>query len=148
MRIFVDGDGSPVKLETVKIANKFGIPVTIVTSVDHYTTKDYGAEMVYVDKGSDLADYKIVALTQAGDIVITQDYGLASLLLAKQVTVLHHLGTQYTSENIDQLLEQRFFSSKLRKAGHHTKGPKAYTEQDRLNFSRQLEELLTKQVSS
>lgn len=145
MKIFIDGDGSPVKEATIKIAEEQHLAVVIVTSVDHYTRKEYPefVSFVYVDKGSDAADYKIVSLIQAGDILVTQDYGLASLVLGKKVRVLHQWGKEYTESNIDSMLEQRYHSAKLRKAGMRTKGPKAFTEEDRQNFCDQLRKILT-----
>jgi uncharacterized protein YaiI (UPF0178 family) len=136
MKIFIDGDGSPVKDSAVEIAANNGIAVVIVTSIDHYSLKEYPANVsfVYVDKGADAADYKIVQLIKKDDILITQDYGLASLVLPKGVTVLHQSGDQYTAENIDNLLEQRHFGAKIRKSGGRTKGPKAFTQADREAF--------------
>lgn len=149
MRLVIDGDGSPVKDTTIAIAEKFQLPVLIVTSIDHYSTKEYPAAVtfVYVDRGQDSADFKIVSLLQPEDILITQDYGLASLTLAKAKYVLHQSGMVYTSHNIDSLLEQRFFSSKLRQAHKKTKGPKAYTENDRQKFSEELTRLIQSEKS-
>lgn len=115
MKIFVDGDGSPVKETVIEVAVEKALDVVIVTSVDHYSLKDYpeNVSFVYVDKGADAADFKIVQLIKKGDLLITQDYGLASLVLPKGVSVLHQLGYQYTKENIDGLLEQRYFSTKF-----------------------------------
>ncbi|KAF1299492.1 hypothetical protein BAU15_02290 [Enterococcus sp. JM4C] len=148
MKLFIDGDGSPVKEETIELARKYQLPVVIVTSVDHYTTKEYPdfVTFVYVDKGADSADYRIVGLTKPGDVLVTQDYGLASLVLSKGVRVIHQLGKEYTSDNIETMLEQRYFSAKLRKAGQRTKGPKAFTSEDRERFEESLEAIIRKQV--
>ena len=110
MKIFVDGDGSPVKETVIEVAVEKALDVVIVTSVDHYSLKDYpeNVSFVYVDKGADAADFKIVQLIKKGDLLITQDYGLASLVLPKGVSVLHQLGYQYTKENIDGLLVAKF----------------------------------------
>lgn len=137
MRFIIDGDGSPVKNEVIQLARQFQLPVVIVTSVDHFTNKDYPAHVsfIYVDKGADRADYRIVKEIQPGDWVITQDYGLASLVLGKQARVFHHSGKEYTAANIDELLTQRFMGAQLRKAGKRTKGPKPFTAQDREQFT-------------
>jgi uncharacterized protein YaiI (UPF0178 family) len=144
MKLFVDGDGSPVKDTVIEVAKQWKLPVVIVTSLDHYSTKDYpeNVAFVYVDKGADAADYKIVQLIRNGDLLVTQDYGLASLVLPKGVVVLHHLGYEYTAEKIDGLLEQRYFSAKVRKQGERTKGPKPFTDEDRRQFRQQLEQKL------
>ena len=122
MKIFVDGDGSPVKETVIEVAVEKALDVVIVTSVDHYSLKDYpeNVSFVYVDKGADAADFKIVQLIKKGVLLITQDYGLASLVLPKGVSVLHQLGYQYTKENIDGLLEQRYFSGQIRRKGGRT----------------------------
>lgn len=140
MRIVIDGDGSPVKEDVIEIAQAYQLDVMIVTSVDHYTTKVYSSyvQFVYVDQGADSADYKIVGLIRKGDILVTQDYGLASLVLPKGVRVFHQTGKEFTSTTIDGLLEQRYQSSKLRKAGLRTKGPKPFTPQDHQNFRQAL----------
>ena len=136
MRLLIDGDGSPVKNEVIALGAKYHLPVMIVTSVDHYTKKEFPAhaQFIYVDKGSDRADYEIVKEIQAGDFLVTQDYGLASLVLPKSARVFHHNGTEYLKETIDFLLGQRYLGAQMRKAGKRTKGPKPFTKEDRLHF--------------
>lgn len=149
MRLFVDGDGSPVKDDVIRIAQRYGLEVVIVTSVDHYTTKEYPAnvQLVYVDRGADSADYKIVGLIREKDILVTQDYGLASLVLPKGVRVLHQTGKEFDESNIGTLLEQRYYSGKLRKAGMRTKGPKAFTEKDHMTFSQALKTAIEQELA-
>lgn len=144
MRIFIDGDGSPVKNITIEVAQKNQLEVIIVTSLDHYTRKEFPKHVsfVYVDKGIDAADYKIVQLINKGDLLITQDYGLASLVLPKNVRVLNQLGYEYTADNMDQLLEQRYVSSKIRKSGGRTKGPKPFSKEDEQIFKKSLIKIL------
>lgn len=148
MKIFVDGDGSPVKETVIEVAVEKALDVVIVTSVDHYSLKDYpeNVSFVYVDKGADAADFKIVQLIKKGDFLITQDYGLASLVLPKGVSVLHQLGYQYKKENIDGLLEQRYFSGQIRRKGGRTKGPKPFTDKDRTTFKQALIELVERSL--
>lgn len=148
MKIFIDGDGSPVKDTAISVAQMYEIEVVIVTSIDHYSLKEYpkNVSFTYVDKGADAADYKIVQLIKSGDILVTQDYGLASLVLPKGVRVLHQRGSEYTAETIDGLLEQRYFSAKVRKSGGRTKGPKPFTQIDRDVFRQKLITLLEEVV--
>lgn len=147
MRLIIDGDGSPVKNEVIQLGQQFGLRVVIVTSVDHFTNKKYPdhVDFIYVDKGADRADYRIVKEIQPGDWVITQDYGLASLVLGKQARVFHHSGKEYTPANIDELLTQRFMGAQLRKAGKRTKGPKPFTALDRQHFIRVLLEAINQE---
>lgn len=136
MKIYVDADACPVKDIVITEGTKAEIPVILVTSFSHFSTTEQpsGVETIYVDSGADAADYRIMKLVERGDIIITQDYGLASLGLAKGCTVLHHKGFTYTNENIDQLLQTRYLSAMARKGGKRTKGPKPFTSEDRENF--------------
>lgn len=140
MRLIIDGDGSPVKNEVIELGERFRLPVVIVTSVDHYTRKEFPefVSFIYVDKGADRADYQIVKEIKATDLLITQDYGLASLVLPKKARVFHHSGKEYLLETIDTLLGQRYIGAQMRKAGKRTKGPKPFTEADRKQFKEQL----------
>ena len=91
-------------------------------------------DAVYVDNGAEAADYRIMRLIKKDDVLVTQDYGLASLALAKGAIVLHQTGFRYSTENIDQLLQSRYLSAMQRKSGKRTKGPKAFTNEDREKF--------------
>ncbi|MBO0442333.1 YaiI/YqxD family protein [Vagococcus fluvialis] len=144
MRLIIDGDGSPVKNEIIELGKEFSLPVVIVTSIDHFTTKDYPdfIEFIYVDKGADGADYRIVKEIREGDLIFTQDYGLASLLLSKNVRIFHHNGKEYLKETIDSLLTQRYIGAQMRKAGKRTKGPKAFTKEDRLFFKETIRKMI------
>lgn len=145
MRLIIDGDGSPVKEEVIQLAKLFQLEVLIVTSIAHYTMKEYPkfVSLIYVEKGADRADFEIVKQVAAQDWVITQDYGLASLLLPKGIRVFHHSGKEYLAETIDLLLMQRFESAQLRKQKKRVKGPRPFTQEDRENFYQQLHSELT-----
>ncbi|MBO0959631.1 YaiI/YqxD family protein [Neobacillus sp. MM2021_6] len=136
MKIYVDADACPVKDIVILEGTKADIPVILVTSFSHFSSAEQpaGVETIYVDDGADAADYRIMRLVEKGDIMVTQDYGLASLGLAKGCVVLHHKGFIYTNENIDQLLQTRYFSAMARKGGKRTKGPKPFTAEDREQF--------------
>jgi uncharacterized protein YaiI (UPF0178 family) len=101
-----------------------------------------GAETIVIDKGADSADFALVNRTHQGDIVITQDYGLASMCLAKGARVLHQDGWEYTIYNIDALLLQRHESRKYRASGGRTKGPKKRTNAQDQAFCAAFEKLL------
>lgn len=137
MKIYVDADACPVKETIISIASNYQIPVVLVKSFAHFShaKEQLEVETIYVDTGAEAADYRIMQLAQKGDIIITQDYGLASLGLAKGCTVLHHKGFAYTNDNIDQLLQTRYASAIARKSGKRTKGPKAFTADDVKKFS-------------
>ncbi|ULT57603.1 YaiI/YqxD family protein [Neobacillus drentensis] len=145
MKIYVDADACPVKDVVISEGRKVNIPVILVTSFSHFSNAEQpsGVETIYVDSGADAADYRIMKLAEAGDIIITQDYGLASLGLAKGNIVLHHKGFRYTNENIDQLLQTRYFSAMARKSGKRTKGPKPFTAEDREQFRMLFKEVIS-----
>ena|SRR5690625_2229258 len=144
MKIYIDADASPVQKEVIAIANTYNISVVLVKSFSHFSHEELPShvETIYVDKGADVADFEIIKLATKKDIVITQDYGLASLCLGKECIVLHHKGFQYTNENIDRLLSSRHTSAKARRSGYRTKGPKPYTEEDREKFSHLLHQMI------
>ena len=144
MKVYVDADACPVKDIIIFEATSAGLPVILVTSFSHFSNAEQpsGVEIIYVDSGADAADYRIMKLAASGDIIVTQDYGLASLGLAKGCLVLHHKGFRYTNENIDQLLQTRYLSAMARKSGKRTKGPKPLTEEDREQFRKLFKYLL------
>ncbi|GGB00803.1 YaiI/YqxD family protein [Macrococcus hajekii] len=145
--LIVDADACPVIDEIIDIAGQYQLNVILVRNFNHFTSRQYPSFVTldYVDDGFDSADYRIVQLASKQDIVITQDYGLASLLLNKQVTVLHHTGSIYSQDNIEYLLMVRHSSQQMRRARHKTKGPKALTEADRQHFCQQLEKTIRNQ---
>ena len=130
MKIYIDADGCPVVRNTLKIAKKYGIACVILCDTAHRIEHE-GAETIVVSQGADSVDFRLVNLIGRGDVVITQDYGLAAMCLGKQAIVLHQDGKQYTEENISGLLEFRAISKKIRRSGGRTKGmPKRTAQQD------------------
>lgn len=144
LKIFIDADACPVQNEVITLAKTYNKEVIIVKSFSHFSHEELPdfVETVYVDKGAEMADMKIMQLTTKNDIVITQDYGLAALCMGKGCRVLHHKGFEYTTENIDRLLTMRHAGQMARKAGQKTKGPKALTEKDKGKFKELLAHFL------
>src|SRR5699024_9441528 len=97
-----------------------------------------GVQTIYVDPDTDAEDYIIIQLAEQGDIIITQDYGLVSLGLAKECEVLYHKGIRYTNKSINLMLHMRHISAKARRSGKQTKGPKPFTDQDHEAFQQLL----------
>jgi len=145
MKIYVDADACPVKDIIIEEAVVFNLPVIMVTSISHFsrTENPKGVETIYVDSGADAADYRIMKLVTKNDMIVTQDYGLASLGLAKGCTVVHHKGFVYTNDNIDQLLQTRYLSAMARKSGKRTKGPKPFTTEDKEKFRELFKQLIS-----
>ncbi len=141
MRILIDADGCPVVDLTVKLAKKYGIECTILCDTSHEFDRD-GAKTVVVEKGADSVDFKIVNLVGEGDIVVTQDYGLAAMCLARKAIPISQNGLVYTDKNIDQLLFTRYVSKKIRNAGGRMKGPSKRTPEQDKAFEAALERLI------
>ena len=126
MKLLIDADGCPVVNIAVKLSKEAGIPCMILCDTAHEFHRD-GAETLVFDKGADSVDFALVRRIESGDIVITQDYGLASMCLARRARVLHQDGWEYTADNIDALLFQRHAARKHRASGGRFKGPKKRT---------------------
>ena len=148
MKIIVDADASPVKNEIITLAKPYQLEVVLVSSIAHYSYEMYPdfVKIVYVEKGADMADFKIVQLAKEGDIIVTQDYGLASLLLPKKCLVVHHNGCEYTSHNIERLLQERHLGALRRKSGERTKGPKPFSAEKREHFVIFFKEFLAQNI--
>ena len=130
MRIMIDGDGCPVVDIAVKFAVEYNIECFIFCDTSHVFEKK-GATTVTCSKGADSVDFALVNQIQKGDIVITQDYGLAAMSLARNAVTINQNGGEYTKDNIDGMLLTRHTSQKIRKAGGRIKGqPKRTKEQD------------------
>lgn len=150
MQILVDADACPVKEIILDCAKQCQVMVHMVCDVTHILS--YPQEFVKittVDKGADSADLYIANLAVAGDIGVTSDYGLATLLLAKGCIVLHPNGFRYTNENIDRMLFERHISREMRKK-HKGRGghiPKRTAEADTA-FQKLLLHILQKQTEN
>ena len=121
MNILIDADGCPVVDLTLQIAKQFGVPVIILRDTSHQIERE-GAQTMVFDKGIDSVDFALVNRVKPGDVVVTQDYGLASMCLAKCARVLNQNGLRYTADNMDTLLLRRYENKKLLRAGKHPKG--------------------------
>lgn len=145
MTVLIDADGCPVVDIAVRLCRRYHFPCLLLCDTAHEFHRD-GADTLIFDKGADSVDYALVNRVQPGDIVITQDYGLASMCLARSARILHQDGWEYTQDNIDALLLVRHDSRKLRASGGRTKGPKKRTSEQNMAFEQALEQLLQTSV--
>ena len=141
MAVLIDADGCPVVDIAVKLCCNYQIPCLLLCDTAHQLQRP-GAETLVFDKGSDSVDYALVRRVAPGDTVITQDYGLASMCLARSARVLHQDGWEYTNDNIEALLFQRHAARKHRAAGGRTKGPSKRKESQDAAFAAALEAIL------
>ncbi len=121
MKILVDADACPVIDQIIKVSKEATIEVHLFADRNHQFN-DVDAQIHYVDQGSDFADFALVNEVNVGDVVVTADYGLAAMVLAKKGRVMSHNGREITSDNIDQHLNARHIHRQERKKGH--RGPR------------------------
>lgn len=145
MKIFVDADACPVKQLITELAMQNKVEVIMVSSSAHfspYTTPEAHVQYVMVDAAQQSADLYIVNHIHKGDVVVTQDYGLAAMAVAKQTYAVHHSGFEFTDHNLDELMFRRHLSAKIRRAGGKTKGPRAFSVEDLKRFKELLASIL------
>lgn len=141
MKILIDADGCPVVDLTVRMAKQKQVDCLIFCDTAHVFEKD-GAVTITVSKGADSVDFALVNRVSPGDLVVTQDYGLAAMCLSKQALVLNQDGLEYTAENIDALLLARHTAQRIRSAGGRLKGPKKRTDAQNQRFEAGLRTVL------
>ena len=143
MQIYVDADACPVVSIVEETAKKYKIPVTLLCDTNHVLHSDY-SDVVVVGAGADAVDYKLISICHSGDIVVSQDYGVAAMALGKGAYAIHQSGKWYTDDNIDQMLMERHLNKKARRSSHknHIKGPKKRTEEDDERFAQSFEKLI------
>ncbi|OXM86097.1 YaiI/YqxD family protein [Paenibacillus rigui] len=142
LKIIVDADACPVKSEIVTVAASFQAEVLMVASFDHRLQPMEGVQTVQVDRSDQSVDLYIVNRIAPGDVLITQDFGLAALALGKKAIALSNRGQEYTNRTIDFLLDRRHEQAKQRRGGKHSKGPKPFTDEDRQFFLQSLTKVL------
>lgn len=145
MKIFVDADACPVVNIVEKIGKKYEVPVTLLCDTNHVLYSDF-SEVIVVGAGADAVDYKLISLCKKGDIVVSQDYGVAAMALGKGAFAIHQSGKWYTDENIDRMLMERHIAKKERrsKSKHHLKGPGRRTKEDDERFEQSFAKLVGK----
>ena len=143
MQIFVDADACPVVGIVEKVAKEHSIPVTLLCDTNHVLSSDY-SEVIVVGAGADAVDYKLINMCHKGDIVVSQDYGVAAMALVKGAYAIHQSGTWYTDENIDRMLMERHLNKKARRASHknHISGPRKRTDADDEYFAQSFEKMI------
>ncbi len=147
MRILVDSDACPVKDLIWQEAVTRNIPVIWIVSTAHITDFPQPSQVVTVDSGPEAVDLALVNRVVTGDLVVTQDYGLAALCLQKKAKALSCRGREYRGEDMDRLLTERYIGSKIRRAGGRTRGPAPMKAADRERFSAVLQDMLDRMIS-
>lgn len=143
MHIWVDADACPVVALVERAAKRRNLPVTLLCDTNHVLSSDY-SQVIVIGARADAVDFALVNRCCKGDLVVTQDYGVAAMALGKGAYGIHQSGKWYTQDNIGGLLMDRHLAQKARRASgkHHLKGPRKRTPEDDANFAASLERLL------
>ena len=141
MKILVDADACPVKEIIVRLAKQRSIPVTMLIDTSHQLNDGYST-VITVDKQTDSVDFALMGLLAREDVVVTQDFGLAAMVLGKGACAVNQNGLIYTDNNIDKLLMERHIGAKVRRSGSRTKGPAKRTKEDNNRFEAAFSEML------
>lgn len=149
MQVLVDADACPVYTIAENIAKNYNVPCILLCDTNHIIESDY-SEVRTIGAGKDAVDMALLNICGAGDVVVTQDYGLASLALAKRAYVINQFGMEYTDDNIDKLLFERHLAAKERNKGKKAKVGKIKkrTSSDDGKFSKAFDSLLSSIVES
>jgi len=141
MKILVDADACPKKVLQLcmELGTKYAVEVWTVASFNHNIISDHH---IVVGDNDQETDIKVLNLTEAGDVIVTQDWGLAAMALGKKARCISPAGREFSNENIEFLLEEREVKAKLRRSGGRTKGPNKRTMQEDIWFQERLESIL------
>lgn len=144
--IYVDADACPVKDETVKVAERHGAPVILVSNSGMRPTGHPLVSQIVVAEGADAADDWIAERIGVGDICVTQDIPLAKRCLEATAAAIGPGGRLFTTEGIGMAMAMRDLSQHLRETGTMTPGGRGFTREDRSRFLNELENLVRKQA--
>lgn len=147
MKILVDADACPVVRIVEKIAKEKNIECILLCDTNHVLDSDY-SQIKIIGAGADAVDYALINICQKGDVVVSQDYGVAAMALGKGAFAIHQSGKWYTNENIDQMLMERHMAKKARmsKKKHHLKGPSKRTDEDDKRFEESFIRLIERAI--
>lgn len=148
MRVLIDADGCPVTRIAVRVAAEYDVSCVVFCDMAHeFRELGSSVEVVTVSTGADSADFALVNRAERGDVVVTQDFGLAAMCMARGAVPLDQNGRIYSDDNIGLLLEQRNIAKRLRRGGARLKGPKPRRDSQDAAFERALRSLLSSTVT-
>ena len=141
MRILIDGDACPVLAETEEVVSEFNCELIIYTDLSHNIKSEIG-QVIYLERANQSVDMVLYNNCRKGDLVITQDYGLAALVLGKKAMAIDHYAKHYTEDNIDHLLLTRHINYKIRRSGGKHPSNSKRKKEDNQNFKKALYKLI------
>jgi len=145
LKLLIDADSCPVLDLALKISSDFEIESKLFCDTSHEIIRN-GIETIMVPKGRDSVDFTLVNALSKNDIVITQDLGLAAMVLARGGYVIDPNGRELTSDNIDELLYFRHVGQMIRRTGGRTKGPKSRTDKNNIAFEVKFRQLCERAI--
>lgn len=142
-QILVDADACPVVPEIERIAKEYSVPLHLYCDTNHVLQSDVG-DVHVIGADADAVDIAVANACQKSDVVVTQDYGVAAMVLGKGAYAVHQNGWEYTQENIDRLLYERYTAKKMRRSSKktHLKGPHKRTAENNERFAEKFERLI------
>lgn len=147
MKILVDADACPVKGIIVSVARQYKLEVTMLIDTSHELNDGYST-IITVDKARDSVDIALINLVKPGDVVVTQDYGVAAMALGKKAKAVNQNGLIYSDDNIDGLLFERHIGQKVRRAGGRTAGFRKRTKENDTSFEKTFRSLVEQAISN
>ena len=150
MKLYVDGDAFPNLLKPIllRAIERLKLETFVVANKKINIGKSPHISYIIVEQGADAADHHIVAMVEAGDLVITADIPLADRIISKDAHAIDHRGELFSVDNIKQYLAMRNLMEGIRESGEVTKGPKPFSEKDAHEFANQLHRFLTKYIKA
>lgn len=144
MQIWVDADACPGAVKDIlyRAAERTGIPLVLVANQFLRVPPSPHIRAIQVEKGFDVADRRIAAEVEPGDLVVTADIPLAAAVIDRHAFAINPRGDFYTRENIREALDLRNFMDTLRSSGVDTGGPPAFGHADRQAFANRLDRFL------
>lgn len=145
MRIIVDADACPGKDIIEKAAAENKIEVIMYCDLNHVLKSNYSS-IKYMDSGFQSVDMAVANEAKKGDIVVTQDFGVAAMVLGKKAYAISPKGYIYDDSNIDGLLFERHISSRIRRGGGKTHSPKKRSSDDDIRLYKNIIKII-KEIS-
>lgn len=141
MRIIVDADACPGKDIIEKLGKEHGLEIIMYCDINHFLSSDYST-IKYMDSGFQSVDMAVANEAKQNDIVVSQDFGVAAMVLGKKAFAISPKGYIYTNDNIDKLLFERHISAKVRRGGGKTSNQKKRSREDDERLYRNLLKLI------
>ena len=142
MNIYIDADACPVKAETLKVAERYGVHTFIVSNGGMRPSRDPLVSTITVPAGPDVADDWIAERVGAHDVVITQDIPLAARTLEAKAHAIGPSGKVFDADSIGMALAVRELNQHIREASQGQTHHRAFSDRDRSNFLQALDKII------